>query len=162
MMTRALQVLGLLALLGIQGGAVAAPPCCVPIKLDVRARTQTDEPTLTVKLTNVGQKPLRFSIGAGPWAGEGQISLVAIKLPLGLAIPNELRTMIDPPLGPMELKPAESREYDVPLRRLYPELADELKKSRDGEFVLFWTYQLTTWDSMQSERVGGWLPLKAR
>ncbi len=135
--------------------------CCVPIRLDVSAKLSDSRPALTIKLTNTGTESLRFSNGFGPWAGPGQIRLIAIRLPGGEPIDNQLRAMVDPALGPVDLPAGESLQYDVPVDELYHELAVELRKGK-GEIVLFWTYQLTTLDSRKSERVGGWLTIREK
>lgn len=141
--------------------ASADPKCCVPIKLDVTPQwTPQGRLELAIKLTNTGEKPLRFSKGAGPWVGSEQVRLVAIKLPWGDPIVNETQALRDPPLGFMELALGTAEQHSVLIDHIYPELAAELRKGKT-DVVLFWTYQLIS-DSTQSERVGGWLPLTAR
>jgi len=139
----------------------ADPKCCVPIKLDVAPQWTSKGLELAIKLTNTGEKPLRFSKGAGPWVGAEQIRLVAIKLPWGDPIVNERQALRDPPLGFMELAPGKAEQHSVLIEHIYPELATELRQGK-ADIVLFWTYQLTTADSTQSERVGGWLSVPAK
>jgi len=139
--------------------AASDSKCCVPIKLDVTPQKTADgRMELTIKLTNTGEKPLRFSKGAGPWAGADQIRLVAMRLPGGDSIVNKTQALRDPPLGFLELAPGQSEQHSVLVDHIYPELAVELRKG-STDLVLFWTYQLTTSDSLLSERVGGWLTL---
>ena len=140
-------------------GASEPKRCCVSIQMDVAQRTAKDGlPALAIKLTNTGKTPVTFVIGSGPWVGVHEIQLVAIKLPLGVAVPNELRSLRDPALGAMTIDPGQSREEEVPLRYLYPELAAELRTHK-GEYVLFWTYQLHAGSEI-SQRLGGWLTIK--
>jgi len=136
--------------------------CCVAIRLDISSKQLSkDRLALTIKLTNTGKETLRFSKGFGPWAGPAQVRLVAIKLPGGEPIDNQLRAMVEPALGPVDLAPGKALEYDVPLDEIYYELAQELRKGKE-DIVLFWTYQLTTLDSKRSERVGGWLTVRGK
>lgn len=154
--------LSLFVLLGLSLSVFADTSCCVPIRLDINAKQLSgNRVALNIKLTNTGNELLRFSNGFGPWAGPGQVKLVAMKLPGGEPIDNQMRAMVDPALGPVDLGPGKALEYDVPLDELYRELAVELRKGK-GEVVLFWTYQLNTLDSKKSERVGGWLPLHSK
>lgn len=154
--------LSLVILLCMSLNAFAETSCCVPIRLDINAKQLSgDRMALTIKLTNTGKESLRFSNGFGPWAGPGQVRLVAIKLPGGEPIDNQLRAMVDPALGPVDLAPGKGLEYDVPLDELYRELAIERRKGK-GDVVLFWTYQLITLDSKRSERVGGWLTIHGK
>ena len=142
-------------------GAVAPEKCCVSIDVQVAQKTAKDGlPALTVKLINTAESPIKFSIGSGPWVGIHQIQLVAIRLPSGVAVPNELRSMRDPAFGNMTIDPGQSKEEEVPLRYLYPELAEELRTQK-GEYVLFWTYQLHA-ESGVSKRMGGWLSIKSQ
>lgn len=151
--------LSLIVLLCMSLHAFADTSCCVPIRMDINAKQLSgNRIALAIKLTNTGKESLRFSNGFGPWAGPGQVKLVAIKLPGGEPIDNQLRAMMDPALGPVDLAPGKALEYDVPLDEIYRELAVELRKGK-GDVVLFWTYQLTTLDSKKSERVGGWLAI---
>ena len=142
-------------------GASEPERCCVPIQMEVAQKVGKDGlPVLAIKLTNTGTTPVTFAIGSGPWVGVHQIQLVAIKLALGGAVPNELVSLRDPALGSMTIDPGQSREEDVPLRYLYPELAAELRTQK-GEYVLFWTYQLHA-ESGISQRLGGWLIVKSQ
>lgn len=150
-----------LILLCVPLWASADPKCCIPIKLNVTPQWTAKGLELAIKLTNTGEKPLRFSKGAGPWVGAEQIRLVAIKLPWGDPIVNERQALRDPPLGFMELAPGKAEQHSVLIEHLYPELATELRHGKT-EIVLFWTYQLTTADSTQSERVGGWLSVPTK
>lgn len=158
-MWRSLVLFTVLALfLSCQIGAET--DCCIPIRLDVNTKSVSkDRLALSIRLTNTGDQVLRFSNGFGPWAGARQITLVAIKLPGGEPIPNQLRAMVDPALGMVEIQPGKAVQYDVPIDELYHELAAELRKGK-SDIVLFWTYQLETWDSKKSERVGGWLMIQ--
>jgi hypothetical protein len=152
----------LLALLSVAVHALGGTECCVKVQLNV---SETDLPNnrlgLKIRMTNTGSDTLRFSNGVGPWAGLRKIKLVAIRLPGGEPIDNQLRAIIDPELGPKEIAPKQSLEYDVPLDELYHELAVELRKG-SGEFVLFWTYELVTLDERKSDRLGGWLMISAK
>lgn len=141
--------------------AFGEPKCCVSIKLDVTPKWAAQGLELSIQLTNTGEKPLRFSKGAGPWAGADQIRLVAIKLPWGDPILNKEQALRDPPLGFMELAPGKAEQHTVAVEQIYPELSAELRKGQT-DLVLFWTYRLTAADSTQSERVGGWLALPAK
>jgi hypothetical protein len=160
-MNRLLAQIALVVLILMPLYAFGEPKCCVPIKLDVTPQRTAQELELSIKLTNTGEKPLRFSKGAGPWAGADQIRLVAVKLPSGDPILNKEQALRDPPLGFMELAPGKSEQHSVAVEHIYPELAAQLRKSQT-DVVLFWTYQLTASDSTQSERVGGWLKLPVK
>jgi hypothetical protein len=157
-MLRFLQV-SVLLILYLSFQAHGDTACCVPIRLEVTPKNLAgNRLALSIKLTNTGTESVRFSNGFGPWAGPGQIQLIAIKLPGSEPIPNQLRAMVDPVLGFSEIEPGKALQYDVPVDELYRELALELKR-RKSDIVLFWTYQLETANSKRSERVGGWLML---
>jgi hypothetical protein len=160
-MIRVLVQIALVAVIWMPLCAISAPKCCVQIKLDVAPQWTPRGLELSIKLTNTGQKPLRFSKGAGPWAGADQIRLVAIKLPWGDPILNKEQALRDPPLGFMELAPGKFEQHIVAIEDIYPELSAELRKG-ETDVVLFWTYRLTAADSTPSERVGGWLALPAK
>jgi hypothetical protein len=160
-MVQLLARLALVVLMWMPVYAFGEPKCCVPIKLDVTPQWTAQGLELSIKLTNTGEKRLRFSKGAGPWAGADQIRLIAMKLPWGDPIVNKEQALRDPPLGFMELAPGKSEQHEVAVEHIYPELAAELRKGQT-DVVLFWTYRLTAADSTQSERVGGWLSLPAR
>jgi hypothetical protein len=161
-MIRLLVPVALVVLMSAPFGASAADPkCCVPIKLDVTPQWTTRGLELAIRLTNTGKKPLRFSKGSGPWVGPEQIRLVAITLPWGEPIVNKEQALLDPHLGLMELAPGKAEHHSVLIENIYPELAAELLKGKT-DVVLFWTYQLSTADLTQSERVGGWLSLPAK
>lgn len=161
-MVHSLARIALVVLICVPFYASGDPKCCVPIKLDVSPQwTSEGRLELAIKLTNIGEKPLHFSKGAGPWVGPEQIRLVAIILPWGDPIVNKEQALRDPHLGFMELAPGEAEQHSVLIDDIYPELAAELRKGKT-DVVLFWTYQLTTSDSTQSERVGGWLTLTAK
>ena len=131
--------------------------CCVNIQLDVRRQsTEGGVEGLSISLKNVGSRPLRFSAGDGPWLGINQIQLVAVVVPGGEPIRNELMAAMDPQMGFIELAPGESKRHVVAIEHLYPELQAELSKGR-SDIVLFWTYHLSTAEGQKSERLGGWL-----
>lgn len=159
---RHLQVSLVLALICMGAHAAENMSCCVPISVTVTPKVEPNKPpALSIKITNTGTGPLSFSIGSGPWAGPDQIRLVAMLLPSGRVIPNELQSIRDPRFGDIKLAPGGFEEHQVPLESVYPELTAELRKQRQ-EVVLFWTYQLSTSDSRLSERVGGWLVFPAK
>ena len=160
-MSRLLTRLALVILRWMPAHAFGEPKCCVPSKVEVTPQWVAQGLELSIKLTNASEKPLRFSKGAGPWAGADQIRLVAIRLPWGDPILNKEQALRDPPLGFMELAPGKSEQHSVAVEHIYPELAAELRKGQT-DVVLFWTYRLTTADSTQSERVGGWLAIPAK
>jgi hypothetical protein len=158
---RHFQMTLLLALIGMGAHAAENAKCCVPIAVTVTPKIAPDRPpALNIKITNTGAAPLSFSIGSGPWIGPDQIRLVAMLLPSGRVIPNEMQSIRDPRSGEITLPPGGSEERQVPLESVYPELTAELRKQRE-DIVLFWTYQLYDSDSGQSERVGGWLRLSS-
>lgn len=161
-MVRFLAQIVLTLLVCVPSYAAGDPKCCVPVKLDVHPQwTSKGRLELAITLTNTGEKPLRFSKGSGPWVGPEQIRLVAIILPWGDPIVNKEQALRDPHLGSMELAPGEAEQHSVAIDDIYPELAAELRNGK-SDVVLFWTYQLMTSDSAQSERVGGWLMFPAK
>lgn len=160
-------LLRLLAILMALGplSAVGAQQCeaCPTIQVDVEPIwDKGGEASLAVSLRNTGSKPIRFWHSSGPWAGSQRIKLVALRLPSGEAIENDLMAVVDNFGGELNLDPGKSVQYVDKLRLFYPELHDALVNDPGRDHILFWTYELETVNGQRSPRVSGWLLLPHR